>query len=54
MLAPPRNVARPVMPSVVENVPDVPVNPPVVVNAPDMVVELAVAFLMVSPARSVN
>lgn len=52
--APPRKVARPVIPSVEENVPVVPVNPPVVCNAPDMTVELADAFLIVSPERSVN
>lgn len=54
MLAPPRKVARPVIPSVEENVPVVPVKPPVVCRAPDMTVELADAFLMVSPERSVN
>jgi len=54
VVAPPRNVARPVMPSVDENVPVVPVNPPVVCNAPDITVELAEAFLIVSPERSVN
>jgi hypothetical protein len=54
VLAPPRNVARPVMPSVVENVPEVPVKPPVVCSAPDMTVELAEAFLIVSLLPSVS
>lgn len=48
------SVVAPVTPSVVENEPDVPVKPPVVCSAPDMTVELADAFLIVSPERSVN
>lgn len=53
-------MARLVTLSVEVNVPVVPETPtdelsaPVVFNAPDMTVELAVAFLIVSPARSVN
>lgn len=60
VLAPPRKVARPVTLSVELNAPVVPetptdeLNAPVVFNAPEITVELADAFLIVSPERSVN
>ena len=52
--APPRNVARPVTPTVLERVAAPETVSKSLVNLPDKTVELADAFLMVSPERSVN
>ena len=54
VLAPPRNVARPVTPTVLERVAAPETVSKSEVNLPERTVELAEAFLIVSPERSVN
>lgn len=54
VLAPPRNVARPVTPTVLDRVAAPETVSKSLVNLPDRTVVLAAAFLMVSPERRVN